>query len=421
MPSVGRPTSASTRTQSPLAKPFPHGDPATSSGSSVASTTASMQQHQHQHQHQQQVHTRLELPTSARESVVAILEDAVDQLDILDEIAAQVCSTCRSSQQHGTTSRAQTQASSPTRRASATSMRNQAHSHHRHHEDKVGRERRALRQLLQLTITELRAGHVSSMLRAVDEEKAKRNLLFNTLEREKEAAAQLRDLHRAIADEQKQLDRDRKDRDTVISQLREAIQEIQALTASEQKYLKRATRAHESALRSQYTAREFSLMDVKQQVARDMAMEDKAHVAMADFLHRQRGVLERSIQDWMQRHEEDTEKKAAEIDALKNSRLGDVDKYEELVAKYEELERMVEEDRTKRARELEERRAQRALESKNRAVKLIQNWWRALMLVKHPERAVKQAPGSAGGSKSGSAGKKGGKKSASAGKKKGKK
>ncbi|KAI9188192.1 hypothetical protein H9P43_002583 [Blastocladiella emersonii ATCC 22665] len=352
-------------------------------------------------------HHALDLPRGAVESVVAILEDAMDQLTILGEISGLHYTTDNPNERRRSSA---TFAASPLLPLGAsTSAPATGRSAATETAVKTARERAALHQLLATSITELRRGHVSSLVRAVEEEKSKRNLLFNTLEREREAAATLRDLQRQLADEQKTLDRERRERDGVIQQLREAIQEIQALTASEQKYLKRETRAHEAAVRQKYLHQESALVDAKRQLEQAVAMEDKAHATAAEYLHRQRAVLDRQIQEWMARHEEDTETKAAEIDALKAARTADVDRYEELVAKYEELERLVDEDRARRAREADERRQLRALERKNRAAKLIQTWYRGILAARKPER---KGTGKKSGGKKASA-----KKSAKKGKK----
>ncbi|KAJ3372153.1 hypothetical protein GGF31_002415 [Allomyces arbusculus] len=360
----------------------------------------------------------LELPRGLVESVACILDDAVDQLAILAEMAARAD---QDRWQNGDPTASLSHAARLRRRSSAASVASlggsvnngskklkSAHSagggggatSDADHA-KTARERHVLQQLLSKSVAELRDGHVTSLVRAVDEERAKRNLLHNTLDREKEATAHLRDLQRQLADEQRTLDRERKDRDTVIQQLREAIQEIQALTASEQKYLKREMRAHESALKQQYAYQEAQLVATKAHLERHLAMEGKVHAGVVDFLTRQRQVLERQIQDWLGRHEEDTEAKAAEIEALKAARAADVDRFEELVAKYEELERQVDEDRARRDREAEERRQQRALERRVRAARKIQLWWRGFH--KADRKGTSGSKRSAGKKKGGSA------------------
>jgi hypothetical protein len=145
------------------------------------------------------------------------------------------------------------------------------------------------------------------------------------------------------------------------------------LTTSEQKYIKKETKAHEASVRQRCQAKEGQLVEDQQQTIKKLQLETRAHEVIADFLTRQRKTLEGQIQDWMAKYEEDTEAKANELEALKQKRSQDLDKFEELVAAYEELEKIVEEDRQNKQREAEERRIQ--TERTNAAVK-VQRWWR---------------------------------------------
>ena len=108
-----------------------------------------------------------------------------------------------------------------------------------------------------------------------------------------------------------------------------------------------------------------------------------------DFLTRQREQIDTQIQDWMARFDEDTEKKAHEVENLKQKRTADLDKFEELVAKYEELDRLLEEDRMAKKRDREERRMQQRQEW---AARKLQRWWRNWMKA-HPSTRDKRKSG----------------------------
>jgi hypothetical protein len=79
----------------------------------------------------------------------------------------------------------------------------------------------------------------------------------------------------------------------------------------------------------------------------------------------------------MTKYEEDIDSKANELEAMKQKRSQDLDKFEELVSAYEELEKVVEEDRQIKLLEEEERRL---LEMKQDAAIVIQRWWRQHLL-----------------------------------------
>ncbi|KAI9219383.1 hypothetical protein BC828DRAFT_416523 [Blastocladiella britannica] len=400
--------------------------------------------------------TTLPLPLGTVEAVTAFFEDAMNQLDILDSIATAAAAAQAAAATNGASFNHSSSAPSAPggsnsgghggRRASrsAASTRNgngggdpsssisggsngvgsNNSSSSSAHETaaRTAAQRRAMHDLLGTVAAELRQGHVTSLARAVDEEQRNRNLLADMIEKEKHTQANLHQLNQQLAAEKSSHARDAADRDAVISQLREATQEILALTASEQRYLKRATRAHEQAARAQYVHRESALLLLKAELDASLEVETRAHALAADHLHRQRGMLDRAIQGWMTKHEEDTEKLAGAIETLKSTRVADVDRYEELVAKFEELERAVEAENAQRQKQVDDRKSVREQERRARAARSIQRWWRARMLKIHPERAAAAARSASASKKGGSAGgKKGSAGKAKSGAKKGKK
>ncbi|KAJ3196103.1 hypothetical protein HDU67_004143 [Dinochytrium kinnereticum] len=173
---------------------------------------------------------------------------------------------------------------------------------------------------------------------------------------ENEASELQRELQKELANERKLLEEETSERNQVIQQLKDTIQEINALTNSEQKYIKKETKAHENSVKQRCQARESALGEEEGLKMKCLSEEERAHEKIVDYLTRQRNTLEVQIQEWMTKYEEDTEAKANELDALKQKRTQDLDKFEELVAAYEELEKIVEEDRQNKQREAEERR-----------------------------------------------------------------
>ncbi|KAI8806666.1 hypothetical protein BJ742DRAFT_815792 [Cladochytrium replicatum] len=259
---------------------------------------------------------------------------------------------------------------------------------------KIQTERSTLVTLISKTVRELRDGRFDTLAKTVEEEYKKRNTLQSTMDRESQASELLKDLQRELANEKKLLEEEVNDRNQVIQQLKDTIQEITVLTASEQKYIKKETKAHETSVRQRCQAKENQSLDEKAHVLKLIEQENIAHDHIVEYLARQREALEKQIQDWMTRYEEDTESKTAELEALKQNRTSDLDQFEELVAAYEELERVVEEDRQTKVREAEEGRV---LQVRTRACTRIQRWWRRKQA---EQKAAKSA-------KSGKKGKKG--------------
>lgn len=102
-------------------------------------------------------------------------------------------------------------------------------------------------------------------------------------------------------------------------------------------------------------------------------LETASHDKIMDLLTRQRDALELKIQEWMSKYEDDLEAKVNELETLKQKRSQDSDKFEELVSSFEELEKVVIEERQKLEKEREEIRLEKA---RNKAAGVIQRTWR---------------------------------------------
>jgi hypothetical protein len=183
----------------------------------------------------------------------------------------------------------------------------------------------------------------------------------------------LKELQRELASEKRLIQEETNDRNQVIQQLKDTIQEINALTVSEQKYIKKEVRAHENSVKMNCSYKESQLVKEKELLIKRINQEHLAHEKIMAFLASEREELERSIQDWMVHYEEDTEAKSQELDILKSKRAADLDRFEDLVSQYETLEKIVDEDRKLRAQEQEELMVSKRKE--NAAIN-IQRWYR---------------------------------------------
>ena len=241
---------------------------------------------------------------------------------------------------------------------------------------KIQQERSTLQTLISKTLRELKEFRFESLVLAVEEEYKKKNTLQNTINRENESSELLKDLQRELLNEKKLLEDEANDRNQVIQQLKDTIQEINALTSSEQKYVRKEIKAHESSVRQQCQSKEQALLELKNTLIQKIDLEKRVHEKTVDFLSRQKEEMERSIQDWMTKYEEDVESKTNELESLKQTRTLDLDKFEELLAAYEEIEKVVEEDKQEKARLAEE---ERILKMKEKACQRLQRWWKRIL------------------------------------------
>lgn len=268
---------------------------------------------------------------------------------------------------------------------------------------KIQNERTIVHTLLVRAQSDIKDGKFDVLVNTVQEEHKKKHTLENTINKQSEASELLRELQRELANEERLLEEELNDRNQVIQQLKDTIQEINALTTSEQKYIKKETKAHENSVKQRCQSKESALIETRGILIKKLELEKRCNLKTVDYLTRQREIMEKQIQDWMAMYEEDTEAKTLELETLKQKRSQDLDRFEELVAAYEELEKVVEEDRVAREREAEEHRIQ---ENRLRACTRIQRWWRKKLEAKKNAAAKSAKKGGKGKGKKEKKGKK---------------
>lgn len=198
--------------------------------------------------------------------------------------------------------------------------------------------------------------------------------------REMDAAQAFQKLHEATAKEKKEFEFQSAENARIIQQLKDTIQEVNALTTCEQKYMRKEIKAHEMSTKQRCHQSETKLVEQRTAINNRTLKEHSAHEAIMEFILSQRQDLDFQIQDWMTKFEDDTEGKVQELEALRQKRSIDLDKFEEMVGMYEELERKVEEEQQNTKREMDDRNLT-ALKLKN-VIKL-QGWWRRLRVARN--------------------------------------
>ncbi|ORX79261.1 hypothetical protein BCR32DRAFT_234341 [Anaeromyces robustus] len=263
---------------------------------------------------------------------------------------------------------------------------------------KIQSERNFIHSLFTKTISELKENKFQSLIRTVIDEYDKKNRYKNTINKANEASELLKDLQSKLFQEKVLLEEETNERNQVIQQLKDTIQEITTLTASEQKYIKKETKANEASVKGMCQKEEAILLEKKHLLQKKIEQEQTAHERIVEFLERQRGELEKQIEEWMQKYEHDIESKCQQIQDVQSQLEQDTEEFETLIQKYEELETLVQDDREQQ-QQLEYQ--QKLNELRNEASRKIQRWWR---------RIWRNRKGKLKSSKKGKKGKKKGKK-----------
>lgn len=210
----------------------------------------------------------------------------------------------------------------------------------------------------------------------VQAEYTQRHAVAATLIRESESTRTIQELQQQVEEEKRLMFKELQDRSFVIQQLKDTIQEIHALTESEKLYVKKQLKAHETQVGQENQQLQDSLQNEREQSALALQQENCVHKSIGDFLAETFSELEKKIQDWMQKYEEDVERKTNELETLKQRRTNDLDSFEEMLTKCEELEKFVEAHRAEEARVQKERQVEYQRES---AAIVIQAWYRRIL------------------------------------------
>ncbi|TPX38212.1 hypothetical protein SmJEL517_g00411 [Synchytrium microbalum] len=300
--------------------------------------------------------------------LAVVLEDALNQLSVLDDLP----SLPNDDKSLKTLSGKQSKSSSNTAQNTARVALERANT-----EALLSRAAREIREVRQFT----------SLSNAVKEESERRHALQNTLERENAAVSKLASLKQDLAREKTLLEEELTEASQAAQELRDTISEVTVSATVEQKFIRKETVAHEESARQQCSTIETKLMEENQLWLRKIELEDVAHEKIMEFLTRQREDVERQVEEWMVKYEQDTEAKATAIENIKHERATNVDKFEQLVQMFEELEHAMEEERKKAEDE------KKLMMQKSQSARRLQRWWRGQLEKKRASAKAKKPKG----------------------------
>ncbi|TPX50264.1 hypothetical protein SeMB42_g01382 [Synchytrium endobioticum] len=252
---------------------------------------------------------------------------------------------------------------------------------------RVAAERAGTARLLATAAQEMhQTATFTSLADAVRADSARRHALQLMLERDTAATHTLASRRLLLAREQALLADALADCVRRAQELRDAAAEAAVSAAVEQKFVRRETVAHEEAARMHCVSTENRLVEERGVWIKKIELEGLAHDKIMDFLTRQREEVERQVEEWMVKYEQDTESKASAIESIKHERATNVDKFEQLVQMYEELEHAMEEE--KRKADDEKKLLMRQIQCARR----IQRWWKKILEKKAAAKAKAKKP-----------------------------
>lgn len=195
--------------------------------------------------------------------------------------------------------------------------------------------------------------------------------------RDEEGRAALKALRAQSQEVQESQERTVKEKDLLVRQLKDQLQELRTQSSSEIKYMKKETAMKLAIAQKGLNSKSKALSNEAAELQRLIEEENKVNLEVEEFLRTNYKTLTEKLDFWMNKSEKDNEDAQRRLDGLKADRSRDLLRLQELTEKYNEFERVVEDDRIRK--EKQARAAQQAVLELAAAIRL-QAWWRGMMV-----------------------------------------
>ncbi|XP_002154128.2 dynein regulatory complex protein 9 isoform X1 [Hydra vulgaris] len=249
------------------------------------------------------------------------------------------------------------------------------------HEDsgqKIHKDLHFVLNVLESTLLEVKSQHTfNSLVEIVEKEKENKKKIQDVISKEEESRKRLKQLQKAVIDTKKEQEIELENKNELIANLKDKLQEIKAKTNMEVRYLKKDAEVRLACFQKKSKIAEQDLRNELATLNRQVEDESRCNVEIETFLRLQHTLLEEKVEYWMNKYDTDVENKQLELDNLKQTKLADLTRLQELTETFFEYSKVIEEDRLEKEAQLEKEK----LELKEKiACSKIQAWWRGIMV-----------------------------------------
>uniref|UniRef100_G1N7P9 Dynein regulatory complex protein 9 n=1 Tax=Meleagris gallopavo TaxID=9103 RepID=G1N7P9_MELGA len=221
------------------------------------------------------------------------------------------------------------------------------------------------------------SGTFDSLIEANGREKAKKSNLNDILIREEEGKKEIKSLQKQLQDVKKETEIELQNRDKVILCLKNELQQMEAKADMEHRYMKKRTDLQVHQVQKKCSNAENRLNKEIEDLKRKTDEEIRVHMEIENFLRHYYKKVEEKLEYWVDKHENDTDAKDKELNALKESKAKNLEMLQRFASECWTFEEAIIADRAQR--EAERRKRERdALELKS--ILKLQAWWRGTMV-----------------------------------------
>lgn len=200
---------------------------------------------------------------------------------------------------------------------------------------KIADERERLQDLVATTISELQEGRFDSLVEEVQREKDSRSRLADVVVREKESSSKVEELADALEAEKRAHTLETEEKRESIRVIKEELQKLKMETSTRRKCAAMEADAGTAAKDRSFRHTESSLREAITELQHKMDMSAMVHDETLSFLKKQQDDLNEKSAYWAEKLASDTEAKSLELKHLTAQRDADLEKLNELQARFD--------------------------------------------------------------------------------------
>ena len=205
---------------------------------------------------------------------------------------------------------------------------------------KMVSERLMLHELCEGMLLDLSSLNFMSLVRYINEDRMKRQVLNEVMEEERKLSSEVQGLKDTLVSEQAEADEDIRKRKSALGELREKISKMTNDTGIDLKYKEADAMAE---IENRRAASEIGLRDLearKAELLRTLEIEEQATGKMAKYLHKRYSELLNNREAWNNKFEDDTANKDKELEKIRGAHRTDVTQLRDVEKSHdEELEK----------------------------------------------------------------------------------
>ena len=189
---------------------------------------------------------------------------------------------------------------------------------------KMVSERLMLHELCEGMLLDLSSLNFMSLVRYINEDRMKRQVLNEVMEEERKLSSEVQGLKDTLVSEQAEADEDIRKRKSALGELREKISKMTNDTGIDLKYKEADATAE---IENRRAASEIGLRDLearKAELLRTLEIEEQATGKMAKYLHKRYSELLNNREAWNNKFEDDTSNKDKELEKIRGAHRTDV-------------------------------------------------------------------------------------------------